>query len=292
MSPFLVFSLYALGASVFFAVCNHLMREGVSDSSPHLAIWVFAPTMLALLGLWTSLAPPEGPMNFLGLSWLILAGIVSPGLALPFFVMSLRHMGVARSASIAHCHPFAAAAFAVLFLGERPGVTVILSMVTIAGGVMLITSRNSSGTWQRWHLLFPVGSALSLAATTALRKAAMIYLPYPVFGALLCTVAALPCFFLLMPYLRWRERKGLTRRGAACFGAAGAFNSLAYFFVFEALRLGDVSVVAPLIATSPLFSLILAHLFLRSLEPLSWRMVGGMLLAVLGTVSLLAFQGR
>ncbi|MFQ6112221.1 MAG: DMT family transporter [Nitrospinota bacterium] len=292
MSPFLVSSLYALGASFFFAVCNHLLREGIRDSSPHRAIWLVPLAMLTVLGLWTSLSPPEGPINLRGLAWLIPGGILSPGLALPFFVLSLGHLGVARSASIAHCHPFAATAFAVLFIGERPGVSVILGMVVIAGGVVLITSRGPSGSFERRHLFFPIGSGLLLASSTAIRKAGMIYMPYPVFGAFITTVGSLPSFFLMVPHLHGRSRKGLTRQGAACFAAAGIFNSLAYFCVFEALRLGDVSVVAPLIATSPLFSLILAHLFLRSLERLSWQVAGGTFLTVLGTMTLLAFQGR
>ncbi len=292
MSPFLASSLYALLASFLFAVCNHLLRVGIKYSSPHRAIWFFALAMLAVLGPWTALAPPGGPINLRGLLWIILGGIASPGLALPFFVLSLGYLGVARSASLAHCHPFVATAFAVLFMGESPGTSVILSMVAIAGGVMLITGRGPSGTLRGRHLIYPVGSALALASSAALRKAAMVELPYPVFGAFLSSVVAVPCFLLWVPHLHGRGGRGLTRRGAACFTAAGILNSFAYFCMFEALRLGDVSAVAPLIATSPLFNLLLAHLFLRSLERLSWQVAVGTLLTALGTATLIAFQGR
>lgn len=292
MSPFLVSSFYALSSSFLWAVFNHLLRQGLRDSSPRMAIWIPTLVMVAVFGLWTGLMPPKGLINLRGVFWLILGGVVAPGLLRPFYVLSLDYLGVARAVPIFNCFPFATAVLAVLFMGERPGVSVILSMVAIVGGVIFITARGPSESWQRRHLVYPVGSAVFLAVATILRKAGMIYLPHPVFGALLTTLAGLPCLFLVLPYLPPGSRRGLTGHGAACFLAAGAVNSLAFYFMFEALRIGDVSVVAPLMATPPLFNLVLSYFFLRSLEPFTGRVVGGTLLTVLGTMAMLFFQGR
>ncbi len=292
MSPFLVSSFYALGSASLWAVFNHLLRQGLRDSSPRMAVWVPALVMVAGLGLWTGLMPPQGLMDLRGIFWLILAGIVAPGILRPFYVLSLDYLGVARAVPIFNCFPFATAVIAVVFMGERPGVSVILSMLAIVGGVVFITARGPSESWQRRHLAYPIGSAVFLAVATIFRKAGMIYLPYPLFGAFLTSLASVPCIFLVLPYLPRGSQSGLTRRGGACFAAAGALNCLAFYFMFEALRLGDVSVVAPLMATPPLFNLILSYFFLRSLEPFTWRVVGGTLLTVLGTMAMLFFQGR
>ena len=55
-----------------------------------------------------------------------------------------------------------------------------------------------------------------------------------------------------------------------------------------ALGVGSVSVVAPLLGTSPIFVLLLSFAFFRSAEPLTGRVVAGTLLIVLGVYCLTA----
>jgi len=292
VSPFLASASYALATAFLFAIFSHLMREGLRDSSPRMAILVTALITPVVLGLWTSLALPKGVINLRGVLLLLLAGVLAPGFGRTLLVLSLDHLGVARSIPITSSYPFGVAVFAILFMGERPGVSVILGMVAIVGGVMLITARGSSDAWERRHLVYPVGTALAVAAATILRKAGMNSIPYPFFGAFLSSGAALPCFLLLMPHLPTGGRTGLTRHSIACFAGAGAVNCIGAYFIFQALRLGDVTVVSPLMTTTPLFNLILAYLFLRHLEPLTRRVVLGTFLTVLGTMAMLIFQGR
>ncbi len=292
MSPFLASASCALATSFLFAIFSHLMREGLRDSSPRMAILVTALIVPVILGLWTSLVPPRGLINLPGVLWLILAGITAPGFGRTFLVLSLYHLGVARSAPITYSYPFGVAVFAILFMGERPGASVILGMVAIVGGVVLITARGASESWRRRHLVYPIGAAVFVAAALIMRKAAMSYIPHPVFGAFLASVAALPCFLLLMPHLPAGGRTGLTRHGIACFASASVVNSVGVYFFFKALQLGSVTVVAPLMTTTPLFNLILAYIFLRYVERLNWRVVIGTIMTVLGTMAILLFQGR
>ena len=54
------------------------------------------------------------------------------------------------------------------------------------------------------------------------------------------------------------------------------------FLNIVALSLGQVSVVAPLYGTAPLFVLLMTFIFLRGLETLTWRIVVGSVLIVFG----------
>ena len=63
---------------------------------------------------------------------------------------------------------------------------------------------------------------------------------------------------------------------------AGLFSSSGLLLLFLALDQAPVVVVAPITGINPLFSILLARLFIRDLEHLSWRMVLGAMLAVLG----------
>ena len=73
--------------------------------------------------------------------------------------------------------------------------------------------------------------------------------------------------------------------GAKWFMAAGVLNALAVLLLYQALHTGQVSVVAPLVALYPLFTLLYSALFLRT-EVLTRRVVIGALCAVAGVVVL------
>ena len=76
------------------------------------------------------------------------------------------------------------------------------------------------------------------------------------------------------------------RRSLLYFIGGGIAENSGVFLVLLALGLGHVSVVVPLAGTAPLFVLLLAYLFPIAAEKLSWRVVLGSALIVLGVVLL------
>jgi uncharacterized membrane protein len=64
--------------------------------------------------------------------------------------------------------------------------------------------------------------------------------------------------------------------------AAGVVENAGVLLSVLALRVGAVSVVAPLIGTMPLFVLALSWLFLRNIERINARLAVGTVLIVLG----------
>ena len=77
-----------------------------------------------------------------------------------------------------------------------------------------------------------------------------------------------------------------TRRGILWFVLTGLFNCAAVLALYAALDGGAVSVVSPIAATYPLFTLVLNAIVLRE-ESLSARLIGGVALMVSGVVILL-----
>jgi len=76
------------------------------------------------------------------------------------------------------------------------------------------------------------------------------------------------------------------RRSLLYFIGGGIAENAGVFLVLLALGFGDVSVVIPLAGTAPLFVLLFAYLFPSAAEKLSWRIVLGAVLIVLGVVLL------
>jgi uncharacterized membrane protein len=76
------------------------------------------------------------------------------------------------------------------------------------------------------------------------------------------------------------------RRSLRYFIAGGIAENAGVFLVLASLGFGDVSIVTPLAGTSPLFVLLLAYFFPSHAEKLTWRVVVGAVLIVLGVVML------
>jgi drug/metabolite transporter (DMT)-like permease len=78
------------------------------------------------------------------------------------------------------------------------------------------------------------------------------------------------------------------RRALPWFVATGFFNGSSLFLMYVALDQGQVSLVSPIVATYPLFTLALSMLLLRH-ERIAPRIALGAILTVAGVAVLLAF---
>ncbi len=75
-----------------------------------------------------------------------------------------------------------------------------------------------------------------------------------------------------------------TKGALAMFGLAGVSSGISIVALSFGLERGDVTVISPIVAISPLITLVLARIFLERLERISITLVLGVLLVVGGTV--------
>ena len=113
-----------------------------------------------------------------------------------------------------------------------------------------------------------------------------------VMGSAINVTAALIAFTALLVASGRRDAMVCRGRSLGYFVAAGVAENAGVFMNVVALNAGMVSVVAPLNATSPVFTLLLSFFFLRGLEALTGRIVAGTLLIVAGVYLITALSGR
>ena len=77
------------------------------------------------------------------------------------------------------------------------------------------------------------------------------------------------------------------RRAALWFVATGFFNGTSLFLLYVALNQGKVSLISPIVATYPLFTLGLSMLLLRH-ERVTQRVAVGAVLTVAGVIVLVS----
>jgi len=109
----------------------------------------------------------------------------------------------------------------------------------------------------------------------------------PILGTLISVVAA--ALFLGSSLGSAGVRNALGHsppRGLLWFALAGLAVNTAHLFRYWALSYGPVSIVVPLMRTSPVFTLLFAFMFNRKLETLDRYTVAGVLLVVVGAIAL------
>jgi len=170
-------------------------------------------------------------------------------------------------------------------------VAILAGTVVIVVGTILLSEGGRRIGFRRWQLALPVLSAACFGVVAIVRKVGLSEIGVVPGSAINVTTALIAFTLLLAAARRGGDVLACRGRSLGWFVAAGVAENAGVFLNVLALSLGSVSVVAPLLGTSPIFVLLLSFVFLRSLEPLGGRVVAGTLLIVLGVYCLTALAG-
>jgi DME family drug/metabolite transporter len=277
--------IIAIFSSMGWAGDSILVRLGTRKSSIFAAM--FMSFLVSATCVWTYLLATT-PLDFLSspaMIYFLISGCLQPLCARALFYEGLTRIGVSRAGPLRGAEPFFAAAIAVAFLHERPGVAVYSGTVLIVASVWIVSGIQ--GGERKWRLLdsaFPLGAALVSAVSQSLRKQGLNILPNPFIAAVTVTSTSL----VLLSVFLWstnRIRVLHMQRGSFFYflGAAG-IATIAQVLNFIALGRGQVSAIIPLLNTTPLFILVFSKIFLRGVERVTLRIVLGAILMVSGVV--------
>ena len=232
----------------------------------------------AFLSSWSELTLPVA-------LWFLAGGALAPGMAQALMFLSISYIGVGRAMPLITVTPFFSTLVAMAWLGERAGVVVLgATIFVVAGCVLLALKRVGEKPWRRIFILMPMVHAISFAFAASIRKQAITLMPEPLLGATLSYAISIPVLFLFYPFLPKDERISFNRAGVMGFALAGSILTVSFFCHFTAYRYGDVSIIAPIVYTAPLFSLFLARIWLKGEEEITWQKTAGAVLLFIGMV--------
>lgn len=161
---------------------------------------------------------------------------------------------------------------------------------TDGSGTQTDGSDTQAGENRRFlDLLFPLAAAFFFGIEPTLAKLGFAEGTPILVGLAIKTVVASGGF---LAYLRYRNElpdlADLRSRNARWYLLAGGANTTFLLLYYLALSVSPVSVVVPIIQTSPLVVMVLSVLFLSRLERVTWRLVAGAAVVVGGAVVLTA----
>ncbi|MFQ5825877.1 MAG: DMT family transporter [Dehalococcoidia bacterium] len=228
-------------------------------------------------------------VSLAAVGWFALIGILNFPVGRGLTFLGIRHIGASRSTTVYASYPLFTMALAIPLLGERVSAVLVIGVLFIVGGLTLLFSERepekkvTRGANRVAGYGFSLASAISYGATAVLLKWAVSGLASPLVGA---TVSL---FFgtLALAAVAGRDlgASAGSNWGAVGFLAlSGLASSLGVMFLYTALSLAPAVVATPLGATSPLFTLLGTYLFLRRLERLTYHVVVGCLMVVMGGV--------
>ncbi|MCC7487261.1 MAG: DMT family transporter [Burkholderiales bacterium] len=218
----------------------------------------------------------------------LLVGLFFPAAVTFLAYEGNRRLGPNVAGAIGSTAPLFAVLGAALFLGERFGARELGATGGIVAGSALLTVRggNVLARTTAAALWLPWAAALLRALAQVASKAGLTLWPSP-FAAALAGYTVSAAVIWAVCAARRGTRFAANRRGAAWFAATGMLNGLAVLALYGALQGGPVHVVSPVVATYPLFTLMLTRV-LPGPERVTGRAIAGVALIVAGVALLLA----
>jgi uncharacterized membrane protein len=280
----------ALAAALLSAVATIFVRQGLRGSDPYTGAWI--NMMVGAIGLWICVLVTGGVGEVSPRSLLLFAAaglIGTVGGRLTRF-LAIDKVGAAVTAAVSSITPLVATFLAILLLGERVTLPILVGTVVIALGTVLLSTSGERLGFRPWQIVWPLTSATCFGIVQIIRKMGLEDMG-PVLGASINLTAAVIAFSALMLASGHRGIYACRGRPLVHFIFAGITENAGVFLTITALTLGAVSVVIPLTATVPIFVLIFSHFFLKGVEVVTARVVLGTLLIVLGVYVITALAG-
>ena len=140
--------LLAMAASFSFACVGLFTRLGSQgiNARAGTAISIIPSFIVATIPALIFHAPAYVELSLFAILWLLLLAFINYPFARLFNFIAVSKIGIARARPLINSSTLFSLVLAVIFLGERPNLPIILGTLAIVSGVILVVAeRQSSG---------------------------------------------------------------------------------------------------------------------------------------------------
>ena len=275
--------IWALVSAAAWAVDSILVRKGTAYSNASTAAFISFLVCAAVLVPYIFLAYPIEtifhPANF----YFVISGLIQPAIVRVLFYVGIVRLGVSRAGPLRGTAPLFTMAIAFFALSERPGLFVYAgAALTVAGTWLVSHKREGEAKWRKIDLLFPLGAAVLASVSQNIRKMGLLTIEAPLVASTVSSATSFVCLLVSMSLSRKMGTLKINRASMPYYLGAAIFALLGQVCTFIALHRGQVSVVSPIINTTPLFVIGLTALFLHGEEKITKNVAIGVVLLVAG----------
>jgi drug/metabolite transporter (DMT)-like permease len=279
----------SLLSAMAFGFSQVLVRRKLDKSN-----FFFISLAITLMGniiLWplALISTNLGTINFEGVLFFIVAGLLAPGIVRLMYFKGMEAVGVSGNASVFATYPIYSSILAVLILGEVLVAENWIGIICVMVGIVymernLSNSETSPKKTPRKGFVFPLFASLTFAFSQIVRKQGLNICNEPLLGVAIGYSSALLLYIILLVFSNTAGGSKFSGEELRLFWKPGVGISLAWLLSFLALSQESVSLVAPLLQTELLFVLFFGYIFLRKLEDISFKLITSALLIVTGVI--------
>lgn len=294
--------LAALGAALSWTVSAMLYRKALQETTPVAANILRLSCTSVVLVLFLVGIGKFQVLTSLPVSILVLAGVsgvVGLGLGDTLYMVSLKHIGVARAVPLTCTYPLFSLVWTASLLGAPITLPVVLATIIIVLGIWLVTYEKQTGDAGIGRNVLITGIAAALA-TAVLWSVSITMMNVAVLEAsdldhalVINTVraGAVAVFLLALSPLLDRKLvflKARLRTVAVLLVGGIVALGLGWFLLAYSFTVTIESRAVPISSTTPLFSTLVGLVLLH--EKVSWRNALGSAVIVLGVFLIFVFR--
>jgi len=274
--------LFGLLTSLCFAVASLLAQRGYHQGPAPWGAWVTIVGNCVFL-LAGHLALESGTRLLVAENLVFVAvGLLVPGATRVLSFRGIRTMGSAITSTIINTTPMFSTVLAVLVLGERPGPLVLLGVALTVVGLVTVSWVGRQSVFKKIELIYPISCALIFSLKDVTVRWGLAGGGQPILAAAIAALTSTVEIFLITRYLQREKFVFPAPEIARWFVWSGVFTGGAFLFMYVALSMERVTIVAPLFNSYAIFVLLLTPLMARQIESLTWRKIVGAALVVAG----------
>jgi drug/metabolite transporter, DME family len=270
-------------SSVCFAIASLLAQRGYHLAAAPWGAWITIAGNCVFLTA-AHLILESNSRILTGENLLFVAvGLLVPGVTRVLSFRAIRTMGSSITSTIINTTPMFSTILAITLLGERPRPLVLLGVLLTVCGLIIVSWVGAATAYRKTELVYPFLCALifSLKDVTV-RWGLGDGAGQPILAAAIAALTSTVEVFLIIRYLQGVNFSLPPAKGSLWFIWSGVFTGGSFLFMYIALSLERVTVVAPLINSYTIFVLVLTPLLARRIETVTWRKIAGAFMVVAG----------
>jgi len=277
--------LLALSSACLYGVSAITSRRGMAYLEPQVAaivsIGATALTFLLTSPLWMR-AEDWFTVGF----WVFaLNGLMHPMLSVYCWLEAIQRAGPTVASTLTATAPLFGTATAVAFLGETVTLQLGIGTLAVVLGIAVLSWGPLGVTrMMKIALLFATGAAIVRGLNHTVGRFGLELMPNPMMAGFVSASVAFVGSFVLYRVRNGRLPARVPAASLPFMALTGAIVCGGISCMYSALAVGNVVVVSPLIATYPLFTLLIA--LALGMDVMSRRLVAGVVLVVGGIVAI------
>lgn len=288
MSTLFIGFLLSIIAVILFAIVNILIGRSLRSEKLIEGIYItiiFSTIIIFIVAILTGEIFQIFTLNPVVWILFIFTGIFNFLIARSLNYTGITYLGPSRNAAILSTRVLFASFFAFIFLGEGLTIPVFIGVFLAFIGIVLVSlSQESKNTFKAIGLIFPFLTAFFVGLAVILIRQADLLSNLPIDGVFIAYLTASLFYTPGAVFKQIRSKTLYSRKSFLVLAIGGILSGLAQISRYSALQFAPVVLVASIVATVPLGTIIFSFLFNKKYEILNKKLILGTIITVFGVI--------